>query len=136
MRTEGVNELVRTLERMGQKASRRVLARALRRGAEPIRARAASAAARRAGAPDLADHITISGGRGDGDNVVILVGPSKEERSDQPGKTFDAQGRFLEFGTSDTPAQPFMRPALDGEGDGAARVILDHLWEQIAEQAP
>ena len=135
MRVEGVNDLVRTLERMSQKASRRVLAGALRRGAEPIKERAQSLAARRAGAPDLADHIIISGGRGNGDNVVMLVGPSKEERSDQPGKTFDSQGVFLEMGTSDTPAQPFLRPALDGEGEGAADLIMEHLWDQIAEEA-
>lgn len=135
MKVEGVNDVVRALHDMGAVGSRRTLTEALKRGAEPIRDRASSLAKRAPGEPDLADHITISVGRTtDEHTAVVLVGPTKEERSDQPGKTFDAQGRFLEFGTSDTAAQPFLRPALDGEGHGAAAEILEELWRELVAQ--
>lgn len=132
----GTDEIIRRLHAMSQKGSRRVLAGALRQGAEQVRDAAESRAKRAAGAPDLADHIVVSGGRASGDHeAVILVGPSKEERSDQPGKTFAEQGRFLETGTSDTPAQPFLRPALDEVGESVGAAILEELWRQIAEEA-
>lgn len=49
--------------------------------------------------------------------------PAKTERarySYQIGSRPDVYGKFVEAGTSDTPAQPFMRPAWDAEGGQTA----------------
>jgi len=49
--------------------------------------------------------------------------------------TRDRAGRLQEFGTEDAPAQPFMRPAWDGQKLAALEMIKDALWRQISRQA-
>src|SRR5688500_7814828 len=115
MRIEGGAELAAKLRAMPERVSRRVQREALTIAAEPIREHAASIAPRRPGAPDLAEHIVISNARSQEGGVAIAVGPSTEQRSDQD-RRYDVQGVFVEYGTNDTPAQAFLRPALDTKG--------------------
>jgi HK97 gp10 family phage protein len=56
----------------------------------------------------------------DGD-VVALVGPSK--------KAF--WGRFVELGTRSQPARPFMRPALDEDGQLAVTAFATGAREEL-----
>jgi HK97 gp10 family phage protein len=51
------------------------------------------------------------------DTAAVIVGPSK--------RAF--YGRFLEFGTEKMRAQPFMRPTLDEDGQGAVAVFATHM---------
>jgi HK97 gp10 family phage protein len=50
--------------------------------------------------------------------------------------TRDRVGRLQEFGTHDTPAQPFMRPAWDSEGNETALSrIGDEMWAEVGKSA-
>lgn len=49
--------------------------------------------------------------------------------------TRDRAGRLQERGTQDAPAQPFMRPAWDGQKLAALEAIKAALWRQIGRQA-
>jgi HK97 gp10 family phage protein len=51
------------------------------------------------------------------DTAAVIVGPSK--------RAF--YGRFQEFGTETNAAQPFMRPTLDEDGQGAVAVFAVHM---------
>lgn len=42
---------------------------------------------------------------------------------------------FVEFGTNDTPPQPYMRPAWDGGKDKALDYIKEYMWEEIHKAA-
>lgn len=133
---QGGDQLARNLRALPKAVESRVVRAALREAAEPIRDQAAGLARRAAGAPDLADHIAISRGtlRGETD-VAVAIGPTKEARSDQPDRTFDLQGFYLEYGTSRQVAQPFLRPAFDSEGPGALQTLLQRLWSAISTKA-
>jgi HK97 gp10 family phage protein len=49
--------------------------------------------------------------------------------------TRDRMARLQEFGTSDTPAQPFMRPAWDANKDGAVEIIRTEMGGEIQKAA-
>lgn len=51
------------------------------------------------------------------DTAFVMVGPSK--------RAF--YGGFQEFGTENHAAQPFMRPTLDQDGQGAVAVFAGHM---------
>lgn len=124
----GAPALAATFTDLAKVATPRPLRLALRVGAEPIRDRASQLCKRGGGAPDLADHIVISPGRGDEHSGVMLVGPSREARSDREDVTFDVQALFQEYGTAKQPAHAFLRPALDTEGARAGDLITASLW--------
>lgn len=44
-------------------------------------------------------------------------------------------GRFLEFGTSKMPAQPFLRPGFEAKRKAAAAAVGDVIQEKAKEQA-
>ena len=121
VRVEGGDKLARALRDLPTRVDRSVQRDALKAGGELIRARAAALAPRAPGAPDIADHITMSGTRPADGSVGLAVGPAK-------GFYY---GRFLEFGTSRQGAQPFLRPALDGEGAQAIQRIIAELWAAL-----
>lgn len=60
------------------------------------------------------------------------VSTKRHSASVQIGPTRRAfYGSFQEFGTEDHPAQPFMRPTLDQDGQGAIAVFASHMKEGI-----
>lgn len=133
MRVEGLDVLARNLNELPSRVSKSVLREALRTvAAPPIRARASALAPRAPGAPDLADHIVISTGRAGGErSASVVVGPSTASRSDQSSIQYDRQGRYVEFGTSDTRMQPFMRPAFDEEAARTLQPLIGALWRAL-----
>lgn len=124
LRVEGGDRLARTLRELPTRVSRSVQREALRDGGELIRARAASLAPRAPGAPDLADNIGISNTRPADGSVGIAIGPTK-------GFFY---GFFQEFGTVHHRAQAFMRPAWDGEGPRALKVIAAAMWTALIKR--
>jgi len=49
-----------------------------------------------------------------------------------PNGTYDeAQAYLLEFGTATVPAQPFMRPAFENQGQKAIKIVKEHLEKQL-----
>lgn len=126
---QGGAELAATLRSLPTRISRPVQREALFAVAEPMRARMARLAPREPGAPDIADNIVISGGRGGTDKstgqekaISVAIGPSK-------GFIY---GFFQEYGTSRHGAQPFMRPAFDSEAPKVVPALAQALWVELA----
>ena len=137
MHIEGGKELAENLRRLPEGLEPKVMIEALTAGAEPMRARMAQLAPRRAGKPDIADNIVISvasrigsveGGRwearSEGEHAVA-VGPAK----------WTYWGIFQEYGTVHHAAQPFMRPGFDSTAQTSLSIILQRLWAVVRNQA-
>lgn len=132
MRVEGGARVAATLQQLPTRVSKNVLREALRTvAAPPIQRRASAIAPVAPGAPDIASNIVISTGRASGLAAAVLVGPSTGKRDDQPSKSYDEQGTHLEFGTSDTAMQPFMRPAFDQEAPGTISGLATYVWRAL-----
>lgn len=121
LRVDGGEKLARELRALSTRVNRQVQRDALMAGGEVIRAAAAAMAPRAPGAPDLADNIVISQARPDDGSVGIAIGPARR---------FFYAG-FQEFGTSRHRAQPFLRPAYDGESPRTLKIITAALWSAI-----
>lgn len=132
MRIEGGEQLARNLQKLSQRVSKNMLRNALRTiAAEPICRRASAMAPRAPGAPDLAANIVVSTGTARGLSASVVVGPSTASRADQPTRTFDRQGLYVEYGTSDTVAQPFLRPAFDSEAPRTIGAFAGEVWSAL-----
>lgn len=61
-------------------------------------------------------------------SIVIAMGP---------GAGFGTleYATFVEFGTIDTAADPFMRPAWDSEAQRALDYVQDNLWAEVSAAA-
>lgn len=132
MKLVGGADLAKRLGQLPGSVSKNIQRRALEKGAEPIRAAAASGAPRdeRANAPHLADNIVV-GTRsltraGEGE-VIVEVGPAR-----QPSDHFYSY--FLEYGTATAPAQPFMRPAFDTQAPRSLNIVMAELWAAIRKK--
>lgn len=127
IRFENEHQIDRNLGKLTKAVSNRVKGRALMAGGRVLAAEAkllapelsgelksSIIAARRTSDPDAT--------RGDG-AIRVYVGPRR-------GKGF--HGLFVELGTNDTAAQPFIAPAFDGPAAGEAlSVIAQVLNEEI-----
>lgn len=132
-RFEGGDRLAINLDRVRTNASRKMMRDSLREGAQPMRDRVAAAVRRAPGSPDLADHIVVGTSKPRGEDVAaISVGPSKEERTDQPGRRFDEQAYYLEFGTLYRAATPFMRQGMSATGQ-ALDTMKEPVWDGITK---
>ena len=127
---EGADAIIAKLKKLETKPARNAIRRALRKGAKPIRD-AARNNAKRIDDPEtreqIAKNITIAAGgtrreKQEGGPVmrVGVMGGARYRRGEMnnPGGN-TTHWRYVEFGTSDTAAQPFMRPA-GNEKAGAA----------------
>jgi len=107
---------------------------ALKDGAEPIRAEAATLCPRDdAAGAHMADHIVIHAlteaqtdrdAEVTGNEAVVRIGPMK-------GFFY---GYFLEYGTSHQGARPFMRPAFDNNLRQSLQVTGNRLWLFLQQQ--
>lgn len=130
---QGLDEIDRKLKLLPQRIGQNAMRRALRRGANVIRD-AARANARRIDDPETREAIykniaVAGGGRGrerEAGGVMMRVGVRGGARPLKKGTDTGLPGgntthwRFVEFGTSEAQAQPFMRPAM---GSTAIRVF-------------
>lgn len=117
----GGPELAAALAKLPLKVSSSVLVAALSEGAEPIRASMASTAPRSDEAPHVADHIVISRARTE-DQAAVAIGPAKGFPYAVP----------LEFGSVDTAAQPFARPAYDANIAQTVAITGAVIWRELA----
>jgi len=81
----------------------------------------ASGAPRSDEAPHVADNIVISTARTE-DQAAVAIGPARGFAYAVP----------LEVGTVDTPAQPFARPAYDGNIERAQGIVGAAIWRELA----
>lgn len=137
VRLEGFDGLERALHRLpGQATQRNVLRRVAKGALEPM----ADAASGRAPVDEgkLAFSIVVSErrtrrvprfARFDRKNgVEMAMGPAA-------GLGTLTYATHVEFGTVDTPPQPYMRPAWDGGADRALEYVKDNLWLEIDKAA-
>lgn len=122
-RFEGGKELAAALQSLPDRVSRKIQREVLKDIAEPMRARAAQMAPRGdPKAPNLADEMNIGNARSDDGSVAVSVGPA-------PTAYY---GRFVEFGTINMSARPFLRPAFDSTAPQALVELGKRLWVELA----
>lgn len=122
----GFRELEDALRRLPAEVQRDYMNEAVQAGGEVILGEALRRVPVDEG--DLSDSLMlrITRQRSTGGDPRAEVGPSKDEQH---------IGRFQEFGTAHHPAHPFLRPALEGRGVEAIRVVGDVLRARFAREA-
>ena len=127
---EGLKELEQALGELPRATQRNVLRRVLEDAGEPIARAARSRAPRDVG--NLVESIDVS---------QRLTRRQKARHQKVAGVEMhvgagaNPQSITQEFGTFKEPAQPFMRPAWDGEKHGAMNLIYNSLWGEIEAAA-
>ena len=132
MELTGADALQKALGELPKSLSKGVLRRALTKGAEPV------LQAARENVPvdqgDLRDSLAIAtrlskGQRQDSPRskgAEIFIGPSWPK---------GAHGHLVEFGTSNTPAQPFLRTAWDSRGEQVLPKFGEEVWVELEKTA-
>lgn len=140
IKIEGGEELRRKLNELGEAMAGAALRRAGEAGAKVLQ----SAANRRAPGPHIETEVVEAGA----DSVTVAIGPDKDHFYYQFFETgaaaHDIKGRpLLVFegreGTVFTPgvkhpgmgARPFLRPAIDEQGDAAAKAAAEALRAEV-----
>lgn len=153
VKIDGADEILRKLKLLPERVGRSAMRRALRKGANVIRD-AARNNAKRIDDPDTREQIwkniaTQGMGRrrerevgGVGMRVGVLGGA----KSRRGGGTYEVGGsksnpggdtfywRFIEFGTSQAGAQPFMRPAMNEKAAAAMTEVTSDMQVQLAKE--
>lgn len=127
-RLEGLDDLEAAIKRLSLDTQGKVLREATADGAELVRDLASQLAPRSA-----------DGSRGHApgflaENIIADVKYTRTQNTAEVhvGMHKDAYyGQFQETGTIYEPAQPFLRPALDGSKDDVVDEIRDHLHAAI-----
>ncbi|KNF07008.1 phage protein, HK97 gp10 family [Gottschalkia purinilytica] len=118
MKLEGMDELLRKLEDMGNVGSR-IENQALKKAAEPILQEAKSNVKVRTG--KLKEGLKIGSVKSKNGNKYVEIGITKDDTS----KIF--YGKFLEWGTSKMKARPFLGPAFESKKNEAKNIIKDEV---------
>lgn len=140
-KVDGLAEIERKLKQLPQRVGTNAMRRSLRKGANVVRD-AARANAKRIDDPEtreqIAKNIVVqSGGRkreklagGPMMRVGVLGGarPTSEDNGAPGGNT--THWRFIELGTSQAAAQPFMRPAMNDKAQAAFDAIAADALKQ------
>ena len=135
VRIEGGKALADALNSLSARVRRNTLVEVLTEAAEPMRRRAASLSPHEPGAPDIKQNIVVSR------STRTMSADGFLQRQDEfqatvamgPARGFD-YGLFQEYGTVHHGAQPFMRPAFDGEAPKAIKDIGAALWRELASR--
>jgi len=119
---EGVNELIAQLEAMGKNVSK-VENIALKAAAQPVAEDMRSLVhVSDISHKHIRDNIEISGVKKGDAGKYVTVGPGKETAW---------RAKFLEFGTKNMPAAPFVQPAGEKNADNVSRIIGEKLKEGL-----
>jgi HK97 gp10 family phage protein len=130
VKTRGFRELEKKLSELSEATGRNVLRRVAKGALEPMADVAAQKAPEDEG--KLAFSIAVSEGRTRRARtgfqrirgIQMAMGPASGVGSLQ-------YATFVEFGTIDTPAQPYMRPAWDTGKMNALDYVQDNLWREV-----
>lgn len=145
VKVEGLAEIQRKLRALPDKIGKNAMRRALRKGANVIRNAARNNAKRidnPESRPSIAKNIAVSGGGGrrerQAGGVMMRVGVRggarwrKEASALSGGNT--THWRYVEFGTSDTRAQPFMRPAMNSAASAAGAAVIAAMNTEVDKE--
>ena len=131
MKLNGAKEVARVLNQLPDELSAKVLNSALRSGTNIIKKEIIAKAPvsdeqseKNKKYGHLKDNIRVSAVKKTKDRIELAL---------HNRKAFWAL--FIEFGTSKTPARPFMRPALDANADKAIRKIVETLSKGLDKTA-
>jgi HK97 gp10 family phage protein len=120
----GIQELLGKLSHIESTVlQRRIVARAVRAGCEPIRERAEELAPMLTGR--LKESIMTTVTEQSATEAIGKIGPAR----------FGFYGTFEEFGTARQSADPFLRPAYDEKIDEAQRIMGEVLADEIEKAA-
>lgn len=139
---QGLTEINRRLRLLPDRLGNNAMRRALRKGANVIRNEARNNAKRiddPATREQIWKNIAVYGGGRRRERrvggVMMRVGvrggarPTRGDNSAPGGNT--THWRFMEFGTSQVAAQPFMRPAAASKAQAAADAITKDMKAQV-----
>lgn len=125
---QGLQQLVNNLGDLplALGTQKNLIVRALRAGAEPIRARAEELAPDDPTTPGsrIKEGMMITVSDQTADGAIAMVGPSR--------KGF--VGQFAEFGTGRQAADPFLRPAFDEQQEEALGIVGEILAQGIEKE--
>ncbi|ELY4528835.1 HK97 gp10 family phage protein [Cronobacter sakazakii] len=136
----GLDEIARDLETLSRAENNKVLRDATRAGAEVLREEVIQRAPERSG--KLKKNVVIltqkSRRRGEISSGVHIRGRNmRTGNSDNSMKASDPRNafywRFVELGTVNMPAHPFVRPAFDTRQEQAAQVAMERMSRAIDE---
>lgn len=123
----GAADIAKVLKRLPEKMTEQVLVQALRAGGKPI-------------VKEAKDLVPVRSG--DLKKSIVVRKATKKQRKGGAGlvaigftKPTSRRAHLIEYGTSTTRAQPFMRPALDHKGDEAIAAIGTQLGKSIEKAA-
>ncbi len=119
---EGMDELIKQINAIGERVATRAENKALREGAEILRQEISRRAPRKTG--KLAENIVKSGVKTKDGVKHIEVGPSKEV----------FYGLYQEFGTTKMTARPFIAPALSEKRSEIFGTMAGVLREELAKK--
>lgn len=141
----GMEELTKTFQQLPERLGRNAMRRALRKGANVVRDAARKNANRiddPATATSIARNIAVSSGgsrrekRAGGPMMRVGVrGGARFKKGDngQPGGN-TTYWRFVEFGTQQAEAQPFLRPAGEENVSAVLAAVSADAPKQIARE--
>jgi len=120
----GMSEFLDALNQLDYTKQKKVLMKAVREGAEPIRIEAGNRAPRgETGNLSESQMVTAAGQDSDINEVSVKIGPE-----------IDAfYGLFQELGTAFAPAQSFLLPAFEDKLGEAQELIGQILWNEIVK---
>lgn len=144
VRLSGFRELERALNELPKATGKNVLRRTAKGALEPMADSAAAKAPTDEG--KLAFSITVSEKRtrrAKGGGAKLVGGRWRSDASTGIEMAMGPGGglgvlqyaAFVEFGTVDTSAQPYMRPAWDSGADTALEYVKENLGSEIARAA-
>lgn len=132
---EGLDPVIKKLRALPERFAKRGMRRALRKGANVVRD-AARDNAKQIDDPETREriwkNISVQGGGSrrekQAGGPMMRVGVRggarhHDEQSDLPGGN-TTHWRWIEFGSANNPAQPFMRPALANNVDAATNAVV------------
>lgn len=125
---QGVDELVRNLNKIPKNATRRSLAKAAKAGAEPILRSARQKAPVDTGR--LRDSLRSKYAYQSSRAVRVEISSNMKPK----GSSWHSYDYYQEFGTSQHPAQPFMRPAADEQKEKAVEETRRMMEQAVLEE--
>ena len=123
--TEGVNEIIQSLAKLGNKAEQ-IVDNALIEAIKPIHSEMQKLAPRsRLNKKHMADEIPIKKENTEGTVHSVSAGWGKDDNS----KHF--YSKYVEWGTSKMSAKPFMQPAIHRKEKQAYEVLINEIEKEL-----
>ena len=142
MQIDGLKELDAKLARLPKVARKRIIRKAVKRGAAVLRKAARGNARGMVGGSTgraIARSIATGKGRAVRGGFSVRVGPRSEDN--ERFQTVSAAGKqsyipaAIEYGHDGVAANPFFRRAFDATKAVAADVIASEMWDGLREEA-